>query len=198
MARPAKWSDDDLLDAAQEAIHANGPTATVGQIATAARAPVGSIYHRFGSREELLVRLWLRDVRRFQVGVLGALEQEDVQRALESAAVHVADHCRAHPAEANILTMFRHQDLINRGPASLRDEIATVNDQLTAAMSKQAARRYGRTTSHRMDILRTACQQSPYGLVRPFIGLRNHTPPMPAWLPAAVRASTTAILTVAD
>ena len=62
MARPAKFSLDDLLDAAGRVLLEKGRDITMAQIADAAGAPTGSVYHRFASREELLIRLWLRSI----------------------------------------------------------------------------------------------------------------------------------------
>ena len=63
MARPAKFSLDDLLDAAGRVLLEKGRDITMAQIADAAGAPTGSVYHRFASREELLIRLWLRSIK---------------------------------------------------------------------------------------------------------------------------------------
>jgi len=70
MARPAKFRTDDLLDAAAKAILEHGRDASVSEVGHIAGAPTGSIYHRFSSRTELFVGLWLRSVRRFQAGLL--------------------------------------------------------------------------------------------------------------------------------
>ena len=47
--------------------------ATVSRIATSVGAPVGSVYHRFASRDVLMAELWLRTITRFQDGYLAAL-----------------------------------------------------------------------------------------------------------------------------
>src|ERR671936_386712 len=92
MARPARFSDSDLLDAAAEVAAANGPAATtISAIAEAAGAPTGSLYHRFPSRDVLLGTLWLDLVGRFQAGWIEALEQGDP----EAAALHTPAWVRA-------------------------------------------------------------------------------------------------------
>jgi AcrR family transcriptional regulator len=196
VARPAKFTDDDLLDAARESVFTHGPSATIGQIAATAGAPVGSIYHRFGSREELLIRLWIRGIRRFQSELLQLRETPDAGHALEAAAIHVPRYCREHPAEANVLTLYRQPTLISSAPEALRDTVEHLNDDVFDAMAHLTSRFYGRATRHRLQIVRTACQQSPYGLVRPYIGRRDSTTAIPTWLENAVRASTRAILTI--
>ena len=50
MARPARFTDRDLLEAAATVAAAHGPgAATIQGIAKAAGAPTGSLYHRFPS-----------------------------------------------------------------------------------------------------------------------------------------------------
>lgn len=196
MARPAKFTDDNLLDAARESVFSHGASATIGQIAAAAGAPVGSIYHRFGSREELLTRLWIRGIRRFQADLLELGGSPDAAVALETAAIHVPRFCRENPAEANVLTLYRQPALVSTAPTELRDTVEHLNDEVFGVMARLASRYYGRATQHRLQVVRTACQQSPYGLVRPYIGRRDSTASMPTWLEDAVRVSTRAILTV--
>ena len=77
MARPAKFRTDDLLDAAAKAILEHGRDASVSEVGHIAGAPTGSIYHRFSSRTELFVGLWLRSVRRFQAGFMEACRTPD-------------------------------------------------------------------------------------------------------------------------
>lgn len=196
MARPAKFTDDDLLDAARESVFRHGPAATIGQIAEAAGAPVGSIYHRFGSREELLIRLWIRGIRRFQHDLLALRSVADAAVALESAATHVPRFCRDNPAEANVLTLYRQSALRSSAPEPLRDTVEHLNDDVFQVMAQLTTRFYGRATKHRLQIVRTACQQSPYGLVRPYLGRRDAATVIPTWLEDAVRVSTRAILTI--
>ena len=76
MARPARFTEQDLLRAATEVAAERGPAgATVAAIAKAAGAPTGSLYYRFASRDLLLGRLWLELIGRFQAGWIEALEQ---------------------------------------------------------------------------------------------------------------------------
>lgn len=196
MARPAKFTDDDLLDAARDSAYAHGRNTTIGEIAAMAGAPVGSIYHRFGSRDELLIRLWVREIRQFQSGLFELTEWPDAGQALEAAAAHVIEYSRRHPAEAHALTLYRQPGAAAQAPAALRREVEQLNDEVSHAMARLTSRYYGRATQYRLAIVRTACQQSPYGLVRPYIGPRGQATPMPAWLDEAVRVSTRAILEV--
>lgn len=195
MARPAKFTRDDILDAAASAAMAHWRDATIAHVAERIGGPVGSIYHRFPSREELFVALWLRAVSRFHVGLLEAAAQSDAHEAAVACAVHIPRFCRAHPADAVAMTLYRHQDLVESSPALLRDEVRHVNDGVVTAMRDLTVRRFGATDDRLFLLLAIACQESPYGLVRRY--LRSDTP-IPPWLDDVVRASTSAILALGD
>ena len=57
------------------------------------------------------------------------------------------------------------------------------------------ARRYGRVTPRRMELVTAACQAVPYGLVRPRLAEGT---PVPDWLDDVVRAAAGAILDLGD
>ncbi|MFD4432776.1 TetR/AcrR family transcriptional regulator [Nocardia sp. NPDC058497] len=170
MARPAKFGNEELLDAARDAVLAHGSTASVAQAAAMIGAPTGSVYHRFPSRDHLMIALWLRSIRRFHEGYLAAAHQPDVRAALRACAVHIPRYCRAHPADARAMMLFRHAELVQAAPADLRAEVATVNDQVWATLDRLAEQRYGRRDARLVTLVRAAVVQAPYGLVRPHIG----------------------------
>ena len=90
MARPALHSTDVILDAARDALLREGPRgATIQAISAASGAPTGTLYHRFGNRDRLLIEAWLRAVRRFQEGFLAALEgRESLDAAIAAPCGH--------------------------------------------------------------------------------------------------------------
>jgi len=193
MARPAKFTHDQILDAALAAVSRHGVHATIGQVSEEIGAPVGSIYHRFASREDLFVTLWLRSIRRFQVGLLAAAAMDDARAALTATVVHLPRYCRRHPDEALAMTLYRQQSLVATAPASLVAQVSTVNDEVEAALAELCARRYGQVTDQQRMLVAMAVQQCPYGLVRPFIG-----GDVPLWLDDVVAASSSAILALGD
>src|SRR5437868_8168757 len=78
----AKFSQMDFLTAALAITSAQGPAAaTIASITARLKAPTGSFYHRFASRDVLLGELWLRTVLDFQEGVTAALDAGDGLRA---------------------------------------------------------------------------------------------------------------------
>src|SRR5438309_1488296 len=81
MARP-KFNGTEFLDAAMAIAAAQGPAmVTVGAITERLKAPTGSFYHRFVSRDVLLGELWLRTVLEFREGIRVALDAGDALRA---------------------------------------------------------------------------------------------------------------------
>lgn len=193
MARPTKFSTEQILDGALAVVGRRWRAATIADVAAEIGAPVGSIYHRFGSREELFVALWLRSIRRFHVGFLAATRGPDARRAAVAAAVEIPRYCRRHPAEALALSLYRWEALIADGPADLIDEIRTVNDDVEAALRRLCADRFGSTDAKRLELVSVAVQACPYGLVRPYLGAE-----VPQDLDDIVAAASGAILALGD
>lgn len=193
MARPAKFSLDDLLDAAGRVLLEEGRDITMAQIARAAGAPTGSVYHRFASREELLVRLWLRSVKRFQVGFIRAGQRGEARSAVIEMALCVPRFCRDHPADAKATMLYRQKDLLATTNGDLRKEVESLNEDIDAVTDSLGVRRYGVINERRRALLYVATRISPYGLVRPFVGEE-----IPAWVDDAVAASAGAIADLGD
>jgi AcrR family transcriptional regulator len=196
VARPAKFSDDDVLDAALAAVGVAGRDVTISDVTGVLGGPVGSVYYRFPTREHVLVGLWIRSVRRFQDGILDRPPPTAAAAAgaeLERCARHVVTYCRDHPTEARALTLYRQAELLPACPPDLQDQVRTLNDAVVARMLALTDLRYGRVTPRRLALARTAVQQGPYGLVRPHVG-----GPVPVLLDAVVVASARAILALGD
>lgn len=189
MARPSKYTSDELLDAAVAAVRDHGTSATIAQVSSRTGAPVGSIYHRYPSREHLFISAWLRGVRRFHVGLLATAEMEDPRAALLTQARHVVAFCRESPDDALSMTLYRHRLLLPVVPADLADEVTSVNEEISAMGRDQAERLFGRFDEELGLHVAIAVRQCPYGLVRPFVG-----GPVPLWLEEAAVAAAGAIL----
>lgn len=193
MARPTKFTRDQILDGACAAVARHGRDATIAQVSEEIGAPTGSIYHRFRSREDLFVSLWLRSIRRFQVGLLAAGRIEDPTQALRTFAVHSVRYCREHQDEALVMTMYRQQSLLEHGPAWLHDEIRTLNDEVNDLVARLCERRYGRVTPSLLELVMAAARDCPLGLARKYIG---HD--IPRWIDDAVGVAVSAILALGD
>jgi AcrR family transcriptional regulator len=105
MPRPARYSVDELLDAAAALLSADGPAAvTMSAVARATGAPSGSMYHRFPTRAALCGELWMRTEERFHAGFTAALSiSEDPQARCVAGARYTVQWCRDHPSEAQVL-----------------------------------------------------------------------------------------------
>ena len=205
MGRPPKFSEDALLDAALVVVARDGKASTTADIAAAVGGGVGSLYYRFANREVLLLALWVRSIRRFQVDFLAAAgSSRDPGEALTAAAVAILRYCRGHPGEARALTLFRHEDVMARleagdgelaaCPDDLREAVRGLNDDVFAVMGELTRRRFG--SLEPLELVRIAVQQTTYGLVRPFLG--SGSGPIPTWLDDMVAAMVPAALAVAD
>lgn len=193
MARPALFTNDDVLDAALACVAAGGPHVSVADISRQLGGPVGSIYHRFASRDVLKVRLWLRSVHRFQAGLFDLADPGDPHAALVAMALHIPQYCRAHQDEAVSLTLFRQDRLMADCPAEARQAVATMNDPLIEVVHDITARRYGSRTPSNLEWVLMATQVAPFGLVRPYLG-----GPIPRQVDEAVAATADAILRIGD
>ena len=188
-----RFTHNGILDATAEEVLQRGTAVTIGDVCRRLGAPSGSIYHRFPSREELLVRLWLRSVRRFHEAYLAAGDGEDPERALVDMALCVASYTAQHQAEAVSMTLFRQSRLVDTAPQPCQDEVRTVNDTLHARLAELAQARYARVTPRRLTLVRVAAIQCPYGLIRPYVWTA-----IPDWMTGAIEASSRAVLGLGD
>lgn len=191
MGRTAKYTDQDILDAALELIAADGAhSATAAAVAKRLGAPSGSIYHRFASRDLIVATLWVRTVKRFQQGFLEALGAEDSWLAAERAVTHTLDWTATHRSEAKILTMHRREDLIALWPQELGDDLASLNDDVKTAVTGFARRHFGVANAETLGKARFALIELPYAAARHVIRGEH----FPAWLPQTVIAASKAVL----
>lgn len=194
MPRTAKFTDDEILDAALYGVARDRHAVAVADIARQLGGPVGSIYYRFPSREVLLIRLWLRSVARFQQGLF-KLEDEGTRMGLPTLdllvrmAVHIPRYCREHPEEGVALTLYRQERVLQACPEEVQDAVTHINDDLTALLGALTLRHFGRITPRHTTLMLLALRFGPYGLVRPYLGRT-----LPPVLDEVVAVSTRAIL----
>jgi AcrR family transcriptional regulator len=170
MARPQLHPSETMLDAARELLLEQGAgSATIDAIADASGAPTGSIYHRFGSRDELLARLGLRAVYRSQASFLAALEKDDPRDAALAAAMSIIDFCEAEPGDARLLASFRREDLIRRTGDELAIELEEVNKPVERAVVSLARRLYGRVTRPALNRTLLAVFDLPFGATHRYL-----------------------------
>jgi AcrR family transcriptional regulator len=175
MGRP-KFDDADFLDAALAITAERGPLAvTVGSITDRLRAPVGSFYHRFASRDLLLGELWLRTVLDFQRGIAAALDAEDGLRA----ALHTPAWVRMHLDEARLLLLHHRDDFVQGGwPVSLRDGVADQTERMQAGFARFARLVFGRDGANEVRRSQFLIAEMPVGAVRQHLQRREPPPPI--------------------
>ena len=168
MPRPQLHTTDAMLDAARDLLLEDGSwKATMDAIAQASGAPTGSLYHRFGSRDELIARLWVRAVQRSQASFIAALEDDDPRQAALAAALSIIDFCEEHAADAQLLMAFRREDLVRSlPPGPLAEEVAELNQPVGRAIADLARRLYGRRSRTALERTLLAVFDLPYGAVR--------------------------------
>jgi AcrR family transcriptional regulator len=184
-----------ILDAARTLVLDEGVgAATVGAIASTSGAPVGSIYHAFGSRDTLLARLWIRAVGRSQTRFLEQLQRhDDPLDGAVAAALSVYDFSRDEPGDARLLVSLRREDLIQMPlPADLAEELAGLNRPIEEAIVKLARDLFGRASKERIVQTALAVFDLPHGALRRHLVAGNR-PPAAARAPLAraVRAALT-------
>jgi AcrR family transcriptional regulator len=163
------YSDEEILDAARDLLIQGGPeAATTGAISTTSGVPIGSIYHRFGSRSQLFAQIWLRTVRRFQDGLLAAAASgSGIDRALAVADWSVEFAVR-HPHDARLLLQARREDLLDDAdlPAPTRQALTALNDPVTELLHRLAVDLFGTATSQHLELLAIAVADVPYAFLR--------------------------------
>lgn len=166
MARPRLHDLDALLDAAELLFAEGGSGAlTIRALAERTGAPSGSLYHAFGSRNELLGRMWLRAANRFldlqRTAVsehLGeGVSYDDAVAATVAAASTPAVLAAQSPATAKLLLEHRREAIVDEGlPEPLTTELLALDDQLLQIMRTLASALFGRRDRRAIETV-TAC-----------------------------------------
>ena len=178
--RPAKFQRDELLDAALAIVADGGPAAlTLAALARAAGAPTGSIYHRFPSLDALTSELWVRTVSRFQEGFVDAVSaHDDSLEALVAAALHTPRWSRRHLAEARLLLLHRHRDLVREAPPDVARQLEAQRVAAMRTFRGLVRRHFGRATGRRMAEAWFVVVDVPYGAVRRALVAGKRPPPL--------------------
>ncbi len=199
MAPPRKHDTDDILDAARALVLAEGPrAASVAAISQASGAPVGTLYHRFGSRDGVLTAAWFRALERFQAGALAAdaaHPDDPVAAGVAMAAASLA-FAAAHPDDARLLLVVRQHDLLDGAPEPLRARLDALNAPLQAAVVRIARALHGRADARAVDRVTRAVVDIPTAAVRRHV--RGDGRALPRWLAADVAEAARTLLAPAD
>jgi AcrR family transcriptional regulator len=127
MGRASTFSDQDIFSAVSDQI-ARGDEFRIHDLAADTGVSVGSLYHRYGSREGIMATAWLQALQAFQHKFLTALRTNGPD-AGERAALATPRFCRNHREQAIILCVGRRETLLNeKAPPEIRQMVDALND----------------------------------------------------------------------
>jgi AcrR family transcriptional regulator len=180
MPRPAKHDKTGILNAAASLVAAHGPgAATITAIGQAIGAPSGSIYHRFGSRDELLGRLWLSKAVVFQNRWAQALAAPDPRAAGLEAALSLPRLVRDDLEGARIMLLHRREDFLERGwPPQMQREAQRLGQQAQETLAMITRRLFGRNTASARQVATFAVLDLPFSAVRRYVAAGKPPPPV--------------------
>jgi AcrR family transcriptional regulator len=156
MGRPARHARSTILDCAKQVSAQVGPhKLTIAAVAKRAGAPVGSIYHRYASRHEILAAVWLDLVEEFQGRFLASLEGSDPITAASAAVRYTCGWVRRHPREARLMLLHRREDFAaDDWPPGYRRRAEKLAAQGGESLRRYAARLLGRCRAQELRIVR--------------------------------------------
>jgi AcrR family transcriptional regulator len=174
MGRNAQFKNEEFVDATLKIAADHGPAAvTIAAVAKEVGAPVGSVYHRFLSRDVLMAEVWLRVVASFQEAFLAALEKNE---GLE-AALHTPRWVRQHFAEARILLLYRREELVaGAWPEDLKKRALAIKRRLDGGIRSYAVRTFGKAGGQAINRTVFALIDVPYAAVLRYIRLGKKPP----------------------
>lgn len=174
MGRKAYFQHEEFLDAAIKIIAKDGLGAlTIAAVAERVNAPVGSVYHRFPSRDALLAEVWLNIIESFQNEFLKKLQEDGLQ-----ATLSCLKWVRKHPGEARIMLLYRLHDLMSgQWPQDLQKRARRLDKDVHEAVSAFTKRQFGSVTKENIDRVIFAIYDAPIGIIRRYLR-DNKVPPV--------------------
>ncbi len=137
MARSSTFDDSQIFAAVGSLLVRDG-NVTLQAIVAETGVSIGSLYHRFGSRETLLARTWLDAVEAFQLEFLAALESGGSD-AGKRAALVTPRFCRTQRERAIVLACCRQEEFTSPDlPEDLLRSISGANHRAAAAICSYA------------------------------------------------------------
>ena len=195
MGRPILHDVSTLVLAAQS-LAAAGTAAdvTIAAVARASGAPIGSIYHRFASRDDLLAESWLDAVSAFQAGFIAALQQPDGPPGL-TAALYTTAWARTDVVRARLLVLNRAREFgSERWSEPQRGRARRLAADLEAHLTAFCERHLGGSGGKIRRLVTFALLDLPYAAVRRYLAVGI---PPPAEVDDYLASAVLALLPVA-
>src|SRR3981081_3874521 len=138
----AHFDNAGFLAAARALACERGPSAvTVDSVTLRLKAPKGSFYHPFRSRNALLGELGFKTVLAYQEGFVAAIEAGDGL----AAALHTPAWARQHLDDACLLLLYSRHDFVQGDwPAPLKGGVRDQAERLEACLKSFARQAFGR------------------------------------------------------
>ena len=174
MGRKAKFDKERFVQAAMELLAEGGLGAvTMQAVAERTGGPIGSLYHRFASRDHLMAELWITVVEQFQSGFLDRLAGGDVP----GAALYTPQWVRKHPAEARVLLLYRREDLIaGNWPEETKQRAERLALDLDEGLRTFINRQFGGTKTGQSIRVQFALIDVPFGAVKRYLDMGRKIP----------------------
>jgi len=178
MPRPSRFSEAQILSATAAIVAERGPgAATIGAISNMLKAPSGSIYHRFVSRDVLLGRLWLSKATFFQNRFAAALTEPEPAKAGLAAALSIPRAVRDDYAGARIMLLHGRDDFLDGDwPPDMAAEALRLKHQVDNVMNDIVRKLFGRVSAEAVQLANFAMIDVPLAAVRRHVA-NNEMPP---------------------
>jgi AcrR family transcriptional regulator len=172
----ALFDNASFLAAARSLACERGPAAvTVDSVTERLKAPKGSFYYRFASRDALLGELWLATALIFQEGFVQAIEAGDGL----AAALHTPRWVRQHLDDARLLMLYSRHDFIQGDwPASLKSGVAEQAQRFERCVQKFARDEFGRAGTAELRYASFVLVEIPLAAVKQHLQRREPPPPL--------------------
>jgi AcrR family transcriptional regulator len=172
----AQFDHAGFLTAARELVAERGPVAvTVDSVTERLKAPKGSFYYRFASRDALLGELWLKTVLAYQEGFVAAIEAgEGLRAALQTPA-----WSRRHLDDARLLMLYSRHDFVHGDwPATLKRGVADQAQRFETCLRTFARHAFGRAGPPQLRRAAFVLAEVPIAAVKPHLQRREPPPPL--------------------
>jgi Transcriptional regulator len=173
MGRKAYFKNEEFIDSAIQIIAEEGLGAlTIAGLSTRMTAPIGSLYHRFPSRDALVAELWLNIIESFQNEWLKILQMDG-----RKATVFSMEWVLNHPNEARVMLLYRIEDLTSGDwPKDLQKRAQRLFKELRDGISIFTKKQFGKVTNEYIDRTLFAIHDAPMGILRRYLE-ENKIPP---------------------
>ena len=163
----ALFDNAGFLAAARALVSERGPAAvTINSVAQRLKAPKGSFYYRFASRDALLGELWLETALAYQKGFVAAIKAGDGL----AAALHTPTWARLNLEDARLLLLYNRHDFVQGDwPAALKCGVSEQAQRFESCLKSFARRAFGRAGPAQFRRAAFVLAEVPLAAVKPHL-----------------------------